>query len=81
MVIIVGVQFGKEHRYIDYPVMNVVQTVGRAFRPMVEDERSRSFLMCQQTRKDFDKKGFQSSHISRPISSMTTSSRRSQSKL
>jgi len=57
MVIIMGVQSyeGKEHRYIDYPVMDVLQMMGRACRPL-EDERSRCVLMCQQTRKDFYKK-------------------------
>jgi pre-mRNA-splicing helicase BRR2 len=46
---------GKEHRYVDYPVMDVLQMMGRACRPL-EDERSRCVLMCQQTRKDFYKK-------------------------
>ncbi|KAF8156619.1 Sec63 Brl domain-containing protein [Crassisporium funariophilum] len=57
MVIIMGVQFyeGKEHRYIDYPVMDVLQMMGRACRPL-EDENSRCVLMCQQTRKEFYKK-------------------------
>ncbi|KAG1902400.1 DNA polymerase theta/eta [Suillus fuscotomentosus] len=57
MVIIMGVQYyeGKEHRYVDYPVMDVLQMIGRACRPM-EDDRSRCVLMCQQTRKDFYKK-------------------------
>ncbi|KAI0062804.1 Sec63-domain-containing protein [Artomyces pyxidatus] len=57
MVIIMGVQSyeGKEHRYVDYPVMDVLQMMGRACRP-AEDERSRCVLMCQQTRKDFYKK-------------------------
>jgi hypothetical protein len=57
MVIIMGVQYyeGKEHRYVDYPVMDVLQMMGRACRP-TEDERSRCVLMCQQTRKDFYKK-------------------------
>lgn len=57
MVIIMGVQFyeGKEHRYIDYPVMDVLQMMGCACRPL-EDENSRCVLMCQQTRKDFYKK-------------------------
>ncbi|KAG6370880.1 putative RNA helicase [Boletus reticuloceps] len=57
MVIIMGVQFfeGKEHRYVDYPVMDVLQMMGRACRPR-EDDRSRCVLMCQQTRKDFYKK-------------------------
>jgi pre-mRNA-splicing helicase BRR2 len=55
--IIMGVQYfeGKEHRYIDYPVTDVLQMMGRASRP-VEDEKSRWVLMCQQTRKDFCKK-------------------------
>jgi pre-mRNA-splicing helicase BRR2 len=57
MVIIMGVQYyeGKEHRYRDYPVMDVLQMMGRACRPR-EDERSRCVLMCQQTRKEFYKK-------------------------
>ncbi|KAG9310011.1 putative RNA helicase [Chiua virens] len=57
MVIIMGVQYyeGKEHRYVDYPVMDVLQMMGRACRPK-EDDRSRCVLMCQQTRKDFYKK-------------------------
>ncbi|KAF7797360.1 hypothetical protein EIP86_008555 [Pleurotus ostreatoroseus] len=57
MVIIMGVQSyeGKEHRYVDYPVMDVLQMMGRACRPS-EDDRSRCVLMCQQTRKDFYKK-------------------------
>lgn len=57
MVIIMGVQYfeGKEHRYVDYPVTDVLQMMGKACRP-TEDERSRCVLMCQQTRKDFYKK-------------------------
>ncbi|KAF8629449.1 hypothetical protein AX15_003443 [Amanita polypyramis BW_CC] len=57
MVIIMGIQYyeGKEHRYADYPVVDVLQMMGRACRPM-KDERSRCVLMCQQTRKDFYKK-------------------------
>ncbi|KAF8270130.1 putative RNA helicase [Lactarius quietus] len=57
LVIVMGVQSyeGKEHRYVDYPVMDVLQMMGRACRPL-EDERSRCVLMCQQTRKDFYKK-------------------------
>src|SRR5712691_7679288 len=57
LVIIMGVQSyeGKEHRYVDYPVMDVLQMMGRACRPL-EDDRSRCVLMTQQTRKDFYKK-------------------------
>lgn len=52
-----GVQYfeGREHRYVDYPVTDVLQMMGRACRPTVDD-RSRCVLMCQQTRKDFYKK-------------------------
>ena len=46
---------GKEHRYVDYPVMDVLQMMGRACRPL-QDERSRCVLMSQQTRKEFYKK-------------------------
>ncbi|KAJ7063405.1 putative RNA helicase [Mycena amicta] len=57
LVIIMGVQSyeGREHRYIDYPVMDVLQMMGHACRPL-EDDRSRCVLMCQQTRKEFYKK-------------------------
>jgi pre-mRNA-splicing helicase BRR2 len=57
MVIIMGVQFneGKEHRYVDYPVMDVLQMMGKACRPS-EDSNSRCVLMCQQNRKDSYKK-------------------------
>ncbi|KAL5507360.1 BRR2 [Sanghuangporus vaninii] len=57
MVIIMGVQYfeGKEHRYVDYPVTDVLQMMGKACRPH-EDDRSRCVLMCQQTRKEFYKK-------------------------
>ncbi|KAG8794998.1 DEIH-box ATPase, partial [Serendipita sp. 398] len=57
MVIIMGVQYfeGREHRYADYPVADVLQMMGHASRPTI-DERSRCVLMCQQTRKDFYRK-------------------------
>lgn len=57
MVIIMGVQFyeGKEHRYVDYPITDVLQMMGRACRPAL-DTTSKCILMCQQARKDFFKK-------------------------
>ncbi|KDE06013.1 pre-mRNA splicing factor [Microbotryum lychnidis-dioicae p1A1 Lamole] len=57
MVVIMGVQAfeGKEHRYIDYPLTDVLQMMGRACRP-THDASSRCVLMCQQVRKDFFKK-------------------------
>lgn len=57
MVIIMGVQQydGQEHRYRDYAIADVLQMMGRACRPDV-DESSRCVLMAQATRKDFFKK-------------------------
>lgn len=54
MVIIMGVQCyeGREHRYADYPVTDILQMMGHACRPGI-DERSRCVLSCQQTRKAF----------------------------
>ncbi len=54
MVIIMGVQYfeGREHRYVDYPVTDVLKMMGKACHP-TEDDRSRCVLMCQQTLKDF----------------------------
>lgn len=42
MIIIMCVQAyeGKEHRYVDYPVMDVLQMTGQACRP-TEDDKSR----------------------------------------
>ena len=57
MVIIMGVQYfdGKDHRYADYPVADLLQMMGRACRP-TKDTNSRCVLMLQQTRKEFYKK-------------------------
>jgi pre-mRNA-splicing helicase BRR2 len=57
MVIIMSVQYfeGREHRYVDYAVPDVLQMMGHACRPG-SDEISRCLLMCQQSRKDFFKK-------------------------
>ncbi|KAJ3992635.1 putative RNA helicase [Lentinula boryana] len=54
MVIIMSVQSyeGKEHRYVDYPVMDVLQMVGKACTP----PQSLCILMCQSTKKEFYKK-------------------------
>jgi hypothetical protein len=42
-------------RYIDYPVIDVLQMMRCACRPL-EVDNSRCVLMCQQTQKDFCKK-------------------------
>ena len=57
LVVIMGTQFyeGKEHRYVDYPITDVLNMMGRASRP-VTGETARCVLMCQSFKKDFYKK-------------------------
>ncbi|CAO3589811.1 unnamed protein product [Absidia cylindrospora] len=57
MVIVMGTQYfeGKEHRYADYPITDVLQMIGRACRPL-EDNTGKCVLMCQGTKKEFYKK-------------------------
>ena len=57
MVIIMGTEYydGKEHRYIDYPIADVLQMIGRANRPGI-DTTSKCFLLCHSARKEFYKK-------------------------
>lgn len=57
LVVIMGTQYyeGKEHRYTDYPMTDVLEMMGRASRP-VEGESARCVLMCQSVKKDFYKK-------------------------
>lgn len=57
LVIIMDTQYynGKIHAYEDYPVTDVLQMVGRANRPLV-DEDGKCLLLCQSSKKDFFKK-------------------------
>lgn len=57
LVVIMGCQYyhGKDHRYIDYPIADVLHMIGRASRP-VEGEVGRCVLMCQAVKKEFYKK-------------------------
>ncbi|KAF0763286.1 putative U5 small nuclear ribonucleoprotein 200 kDa helicase [Aphis craccivora] len=57
LVIIMDTQFydGKTHTYEDYPITDVIQMVGRANRPL-DDDDSKCVLMCQSSKKDFFKK-------------------------
>ncbi|KAL2915246.1 Pre-mRNA-splicing helicase BRR2 [Polyrhizophydium stewartii] len=57
LVIVMGTQYfeGKEHRYVDYPVADVLQMMGRASRPL-RDEVGQCVLMCQSIKRDFYKK-------------------------
>ncbi|CAO1626159.1 unnamed protein product [Parajaminaea phylloscopi] len=58
MVIIMSVQSyeGKEHRYVDYPITDVLQMVGRSTQRGPDAESSRCVLLCQASRKEFFKK-------------------------
>ncbi|XP_053694664.1 U5 small nuclear ribonucleoprotein 200 kDa helicase [Sabethes cyaneus] len=57
LVVIMDTQFynGKSHSYDDYPITDVMQMVGRANRPL-EDDDAKCVLMCQSSKKDFFKK-------------------------
>ena len=56
-VVIMGTQFydGHEHRYIDYPISEVLQMFGRSGRPDV-DKMSRSLLMVPSVKRDYYRK-------------------------
>ena len=57
LVIIMGTQFfeGREHRYIDYPISEVLQMFGGAGRPG-EDKVSEGVLMVPAVRREYYKK-------------------------
>ncbi|MCJ1226445.1 DEIH-box ATPase [Toensbergia leucococca] len=57
LVIVMGTQFfeGREHRYIDYPISEVLQMFGQASRPL-EDKSSKGVLMVPAVKRDYYKK-------------------------
>jgi len=57
LVIIMGTQFyeGREHRYVDYPLAEVLQMFGKATRPL-EDKQSRGVLMVPAVKREYYKK-------------------------
>jgi pre-mRNA-splicing helicase BRR2 len=57
LVIVMGTQFfeGREHRYVDYPLSEVLQMFGKASRPL-EDEISKGVLMLPAVKRDYYKK-------------------------
>jgi len=57
MVIVMGTQFfeGREHRYIDYPISDILQMFGKASRPL-EDKSSRGVLMVPAVKREYYKK-------------------------
>jgi len=46
---------GREHRYVDYPIADVLQMIGRAGRPL-KDASALCVFMCQSAKKDYYKK-------------------------
>ena len=57
LVIVMGTQFyeGREHRYVDYPISEILQMFGKASRPL-EDNSSKGVLMVGATRREYYKK-------------------------
>ncbi|KAK3054468.1 Pre-mRNA-splicing helicase BRR2 [Extremus antarcticus] len=57
LVIIMGTQYfeGREHRYIDYPVSEVLQMFGKAGRPGI-DKDCRGVLMCPDVKRNYYRK-------------------------
>lgn len=57
LVVIMGTQFfeGREHRYIDYPISDILQMFGKASRPG-EDKIGRGVLMVPAVKRDYYKK-------------------------
>lgn len=57
LVIVMGTQFfeGREHRYIDYPISEILQMFGKASRPL-EDKASRGVLMVPAVKREYYKK-------------------------
>ncbi|KAI1863835.1 uncharacterized protein JN550_009333 [Neoarthrinium moseri] len=57
LVVVMGTQYfeGREHRYIDYPLSEVLQMFGKALRPS-RDGRARGMLMVPGTRREYFKK-------------------------
>lgn len=57
LVIVMGTQYyeGREHRYVDYPLSEVLQMFGKASRPL-EDKISRGVLMVPAVKREYYKK-------------------------
>ncbi|KIX02460.1 uncharacterized protein Z518_08401 [Rhinocladiella mackenziei CBS 650.93] len=57
MVIIMGTQYfhGREHRYVDYQISEILQMFGRACRPS-EDKVDKGVLMVPAVRREYYKK-------------------------
>ncbi|KAK4131874.1 Sec63-domain-containing protein [Trichocladium antarcticum] len=57
LVVVMGTQYfeGREHRYVDYPLSEVLQMFGKAVQPS-KDGRSRGVLMLPAVKREYYKK-------------------------
>jgi len=57
LVVIAGTSHynGREHRYTDYPIADMLQMLGRASRPLVDDS-GKAVVLCHSPKKEFYKK-------------------------
>eukprot|EP00457_Paulinella_chromatophora_P000104 gb/GEZN01000104.1/.p1 GENE.gb/GEZN01000104.1/~~gb/GEZN01000104.1/.p1 ORF type:complete len:2168 (+),score=390.44 gb/GEZN01000104.1/:405-6908(+) len=57
LVVLMGTQTydGREHRYVDMPITDVIQMMGRACRPLL-DTNGKCTIFCQASKKEFYKK-------------------------
>ncbi|RWS17895.1 Activating signal cointegrator 1 complex subunit 3-like protein [Dinothrombium tinctorium] len=57
LVIIKGTEYydGKQHRYVDFPITDVLQMMGRAGRPQFDVE-GKAVILVQDTKKEYYKK-------------------------
>ncbi|KAG5271489.1 hypothetical protein AALO_G00180410 [Alosa alosa] len=89
LVIVKGTEYydGKTHRYVDYPITDVLQMMGRAGRPQFDDQ-GKAVILVHDIKKDFYKKflyepfpvessllGVLSDHLNAEIASGTIASK------
>ncbi|XP_019848948.1 PREDICTED: U5 small nuclear ribonucleoprotein 200 kDa helicase-like [Amphimedon queenslandica] len=57
LVVVMDTQYydGRGHRYVDYPIADILQMIGLANRPLIDDECV-AVLLCQTSKKEFYKK-------------------------
>jgi pre-mRNA-splicing helicase BRR2 len=57
LLVVMGTQFfeGREHRYIDYPISDILQMFGKTSRPL-EDKIGKAVLMVPAVKRDYYKK-------------------------
>lgn len=57
VVVVMGTQFyeGSEHRYIDYPIIDILQMLGKATRPL-KDTDGKAIILTNTTKRDYYRK-------------------------